>query len=45
MIDCYIRFEMGVIWIDKNCYKVWLEVEILVDEVWVEFGEIFKEDV
>lgn len=45
MIECYLRFEMFVIWMDENRYQVWLEVEILVCEVWVEFGVILKEDV
>lgn len=45
MIDCYFCFEMVNIWSEENKYCVWFEVEILVDEVWVELGEIFKEDV
>lgn len=40
MLECYICFEMGNIWMEENKYCVWFEVEILVDEVWVEFGEI-----
>lgn len=45
MIECYIRSEMVVIWIEENKFKVWLEVEILVCEVWLELGYILKEDV
>lgn len=45
MIECYFREEMFNIWIDQNCYEVWLEVEILVCEVWSELGYILKVDV
>ncbi|MGD9679096.1 MAG: adenylosuccinate lyase [Vulcanibacillus sp.] len=45
MIERYSRAEMQAIWTEENKYQSWLEVEILVDEAWVELGVIPKEDV
>ncbi len=40
MLERYTRPEMGAIWIEKNKYQKWLDVELAVCEAWSELGEI-----
>ncbi len=43
MIDRYSYPEMRAIWEQKNRYRKWLEVELLIAEGWAEVGRIPKE--
>ncbi len=40
MIPRYTRPQMGRIWEPENKFKIWLQIEILVCEAWVEIGLI-----
>ncbi len=40
MLERYTLPEMGAIWIEKNKYQKWLDVELAVCEAWSELGEI-----
>lgn len=42
MIFCYICFEMVVIWLDQNKYKIWYLIEVYVMEKLVELGVVFQ---
>jgi adenylosuccinate lyase len=44
MIDRYSRKEMSKIWELENKFRIWLDIEIAVCEVYAELGMIPKED-
>ncbi|PKL16259.1 MAG: adenylosuccinate lyase, partial [Spirochaetae bacterium HGW-Spirochaetae-5] len=44
MIDRYSRKEMSKIWELENKFRIWLDIEIAVCEVYAERGMIPKED-
>ncbi len=44
MIDRYSRKEMSNIWELENKFRIWLDIEIAVCEVYAELGMIPKED-
>ncbi len=44
MIDRYSRKEMSGIWELENKFRIWLDIEIAVCEVYAELGMIPKED-
>lgn len=43
MIERYSREPMVKIWAQENKFKIWLEIELLTLEAWVELGAIPKE--
>lgn len=40
MIERYSRRDMVAIWEPQNKYKIWLEIELLALEAWVELGAV-----